>query len=77
MGEIKNHIAANHHQKTELPYYRLYALLLEDSRYSAMHSESIVLYAMLLSRASLSEKNSWRDEKNRIFVYCTVDATRL
>lgn len=48
MGEINNH------KKTELPYYRLYSLLIEDSRYSTMHLESVVRYSMLLSRVSLS-----------------------
>lgn len=67
MGEINNH------KKTELPYYRLYSLLFEDSRYSAMRLESVVLYSMLVSRVSLSEKNGWRDEKERVFVYFTVD----
>jgi len=66
MGEINNH------EKTKLPYYRLYALLLEDARYSSMCLESVVLYSMLLSRLGLSEKNGWRDEKNNIFVNCTV-----
>lgn len=72
MGEI-NDIAVNHHKKTELHYYRLYALLFEDSRFSSLRLESIVLYSMLLSRLSLSEKNNWRDERGRILVYCTVD----
>ncbi len=67
MGEINNY------KKTELPYYRMYSLLFEDSRYSDLHLESIVLYSMLLSRVSLSVKNGWRDEKQRVFVYCTVD----
>jgi hypothetical protein len=67
MGEI------NKHEKTELPYYRLYTLLFDDVRYSLMHLESAVLYSMLLSRVSLSEKNGWQDETQRIFIYCTVD----
>lgn len=75
MGEIRNHIATDHHKNKELHYYRLYAQLFEDLRFSSLHLESIVLYSMLLSRLSLSEKNNWRDEKGRIFVYCTVDET--
>ena len=72
MGEMKSHNASDTPKKTE-PYYRIYALLFEDDRYCAMHLEPIVLYAILLSRVSLSEKNGWRDEKQRVFVYCTVD----
>ena len=55
------------------PFYRLYTRLFEDARYSALPLEAIVLYAILLSRESLSEKNNWRDKHLRIFVYCTVD----
>lgn len=73
MGEIKSRNAADKQQKTGKSFYRLYTLLFEASRYSSMHMESIVLYSMLLSRVSLSEKNGWHDEKQRVFVYCTVD----
>lgn len=72
MGEMNSHSASDALKKSE-PYYRLYALFFEDSRYSAMHLEAMVLYSILLSRVSLSEKNNWRDEKQRVFVYCTVD----
>lgn len=72
MGEIKSRNAADKQQKSGKHYYRLYTLLFEDPRYSSMHLESMVLYSMLLSRVSLSEKNGWRDEKQRVFVYCTV-----
>lgn len=70
---MKNFIVESNHKNTALSYYRLYSLLFEDSRYSDLHLESIVLYSMLLSRVSLSAKNGWCDEKQRIFVYCTVD----
>jgi len=73
MGEMKSLSAADTKKMTKLPHYRLYALLIEDDHYSAMHLEAIVLYAVLLSRESLSEKNNWRDEKQRVFIYCTVD----
>ena len=73
MGEIKSSNAADKQQKSGKPYYRLYTLLFEDPRYSSVHLESMVLYSILLSRVSLSEKNGWRDEKLRVFVYCTVD----
>jgi len=69
---MKNQSRLDNPKKAE-PYYRLYARLFEDSRYSAMHLESIVLYAILLSRKSLSTKNNWRDENKYVFVYCTVD----
>ncbi len=72
MGEMKNHSALDTPKKPE-PYFCLYLLLFENTRYSSMHLESIVLYSILLSRESLSEKNNWRDEKQRVFVYCTVD----
>lgn len=72
MGEMKKQSTSDNPKKTA-PYYCLYAMLFEDSRYSAMHLECIVLYSILLSRESLSAKNNWRDENQRIFVYCTVD----
>ena len=55
-------------------YYRLPKCLLQDPRYRGLSVGAMVLYALLLDRQSLSERNGWRDAQGRTFVYFTLEA---
>lgn len=55
-------------------YYRLPKCLLLDPRYRGLSVGAMVLYALLLDRQSLSERNGWRDAQGRTFVYFTLEA---
>ena len=68
------------------PYYRLYARLFEDSRYTSMRLEAIVLYAILLSRESLSVKTTGKTIKSvylsivrwmKCVIFCDAGTIRL
>lgn len=55
-------------------YYHLPKCLLQDPRYRGLSVGAMVLYALLLDRQSLSERNGWRDAQGRTFVYFTLEA---
>lgn len=53
-------------------FYRIPKLLFTDSRFSKVSIEAKVLYGLLLDRMSLSVKNGWVDEENRVYIYFKV-----
>ena len=55
---------------TALPPYLPYPLFLLDSR---LPMTACALYALLLHRASLSQKNGWVDERGRVYIRYPVD----
>ena len=38
-----------------------------------MSAEAKILYGFLLDRVSVSLKNGWKDDQNRIFIICTIE----
>lgn len=53
-------------------YYQIPQELFESSLYKdKLNSDSKILYSFLLDRLSLSNKNNWRDEENRIYLIFT------
>lgn len=62
----------------QFSFYRLPKILFTDSRYSKVSAEAKVLYGLLLDRMSLSLKNGWVDEENRVYIYFKLeDAMRM
>ena len=53
-------------------FYRIPKLLFTDSRFSKVSIEAKVLYGLMLDRMSLSIKNGWVDEENRVYIYFKV-----
>lgn len=54
-------------------FLRLPIVLMEDEKFKSISIESKVLYSYMLNRLTLSYKNKWIDEMNRIYIYFTVD----
>lgn len=52
-------------------YVRIPKLLIQHDEYKGLSIEHKFLYALLLDRMSLSSKNGWRDDNNRVYVYYT------
>lgn len=52
-------------------FYRLPKALFTNNIFRELSCESKVLYGLLLDRASVSKKNRWIDEKNRVYVFMT------
>lgn len=56
----------------QFSFYRIPKLLFTDSRFSKVSIEAKVLYGLMLDRMSLSIKNGWVDEENRVYIYFKV-----
>ena len=54
-------------------YYLLPEILLTHEELKTMSGDAKILYSILLSRTSLSYENGWLDEKNRVYIICTVE----
>lgn len=54
-------------------FYRIPKILFTDKRFSALSVEAKVLYGLMLDRMSLSIKNGWIDDKNRVYIYFKLE----
>lgn len=54
-------------------FFKIPKILYTDSIFKTLSSEAKVLYAILLDRMSLSMKNGWLDEENKVFIIFTID----
>ena len=74
MSEITNYKFDFYYGKEaeQFNFYRIPKLLFTDSRFSKVSIEAKVLYGLMLDRMSLSIKNGWVDEENRVYIYFKV-----
>ena len=55
-------------QASQYAYYRIPKILFTNDRYRDISTDAKVLYGLLLDRVSLSIKNKWVDDQNRVFI---------
>ena len=60
-------------QAEKFAYYRIPKTLFSDERFSALSTESKVLYGLMLDRMGLSRKNGLIDDLDRVYIYFTLD----
>lgn len=48
-------------------------LLMKDERFSHISAEAKLMYGLFLDRNSLSQKNGWLDEENRVYIIYTIE----
>jgi len=53
-------------------FFKIPKILYTDSIFKTLSSDAKVLYAILLDRMSLSMKNGWLDEENKVFIIFTI-----
>lgn len=53
-------------------YITIPKLLLKDEQFKKVSAEAKLLYGLLLDRNSLSQKNGWLDEENRVYIIYTI-----
>lgn len=53
-------------------FYKVPKALFTDPKYRSVSTDAKMLYALLLDRMYLSEKNNWTDKRGRIYQYFTV-----
>lgn len=54
-------------------FYRIPKALFTAEYFKSLSCEAKVLYGLLLDRMSLSVKNRWLDEEDRVYIFFTVD----
>ena len=56
-------------------FYRIPKALFQEHRFQNLSTDAKTLYGILLDRMSLSVKNGWLDEQNRVFIIFTIEDT--
>ena len=54
-------------------FYRIPKLLFTDKRFKGLSTDAKVMYGLMLDRMSLSIKNGWIDDENRVYIYFTLE----
>ena len=54
-------------------FYRIPKALFQEPRFQRLSTDAKILYSILLDRMSLSVKNGWLDEQNRVFIIFTIE----
>ena len=57
-------------------FIRIPKIMLTEESFSALSIPAKVLYGVLLDRMTLSRKNGWFDEENRVFIIYQIDEIR-
>ena len=57
-------------------FYRIPKILFTDPFFKKLSCEAKVLYGLMLDRMSLSVKNKWFDEQDRVYIIFTIDDAR-
>ena len=61
-------------QQSELfTFYRVPKVLFTNERFWNISADAKMLYGILLDRMSLSVKNGWLDEQNRVFIIFSIE----
>ena len=55
-------------QADQFSFIRIPRMLLTEDTFSSLTLQSKMLYSVLLDRMSLSMKNGWFDEENRVYI---------
>lgn len=57
----------------QFSFYRIPKALFTDSYFKNLSSDAKILYGLMLDRMSLSIKNQWFDDKNRAYIYFSIE----
>ena len=56
----------------QFAFYQVPKFLFKNERFKKLSSDAKILYGIMLDRMSLSVKNRWFDEHNRVYIYYTT-----
>lgn len=57
----------------QFSFYRIPRQLIKDKRFKCLSSDAKLLYGLMLDRMSMSMRNGWLDEENRVYIIYTLD----
>ena len=55
-------------ESEQFSFYKLPKFLMKEEQFKGLSNDAKLLYALMLDRISLSKKNGWLDEKNRVYI---------
>ncbi len=58
-------------------FYRIPKILITGERFRVLSNDAKILYGLMLDRMSLSVKNSWFDDNNRVFIYYSMEEVMI
>jgi len=58
----------------QFTFYRVPKLLIKDEMFKDLSSDAKLLYGLMLDRMSLSVKNGWLDDENRVFIIYSIES---
>lgn len=57
----------------QFSFYRMPKMLITDKRFKYLSNDAKLLYGLMLDRMSLSMRNQWLDNRNRVYIIYTVE----
>lgn len=57
----------------QFSFYRIPKMLFKHEYFKNLSSDAKILYGLMLDRMSLSIKNQWFDDKNRAYIYFSIE----
>lgn len=57
----------------QFTFYRIPKALFTNPRFKSISGDAKILYGLMLDRMGLSIKNRWLDDKDRVFIYFTLE----
>lgn len=57
----------------QFTFIRLPKMLFTEERFKKLSSDAKILFGIMLDRMSLSVKNQWIDEENRVYIILTLE----
>ncbi len=60
-------------ESDQFSFFKIPKLLFTDEVFKPLSSDAKVLYGILLDRMSLSMKNAWVDDENKVYIIFTID----
>lgn len=57
----------------QFAFFRIPKILITDKRYKELSLAAKMLYGLMLERMSLSRKNKWLDEENRVYIIYSIE----
>ncbi len=60
-------------ESEQFSFYKLPKFLMKEECLKRLSNDAKLLYALMLDRMSLSKKNEWFDEENRVYIIYTLE----
>ncbi len=60
-------------QSEQFSFYRIPKVLFDNDEFDGLSTDAKLLYGIMLDRMSLSVRNGWLDDENRVYIVFTID----